>query len=66
MNDYERAISYFVIAYILGAVITFGHAVNRPCDPTLSITRCQADATAIGLCGAMFWPFYVSAQVWKP
>ena len=43
-----------VVAYMLGMVITFGHAARH--------TR----SVEVALCATAFWPFYVSYRLFDP
>lgn len=59
----DRQATLLLAAYILIAVITFGHAAAKA--PCITADMCQMDKTMQGLVGGMFWPLYWSWEIFE-
>lgn len=59
-----------VVAYLLGGLVTFGHAYNtRPATYTTwngqIVYSTQGQRTVDSIVCAVLWPLYASATVWE-
>lgn len=71
MSKTEKILISALIAYVLIAIITFGHASVRQdrleaehkaqCDPRIP---CEYWDPPLAVFQSMFWPFYLSYMAW--
>lgn len=65
----DRQICMLIAAYLIGFMITFGHAMNNPtlcndADPERQ-ARCERMKVEPSMGVSIFWPLYWSTQAFK-
>lgn len=72
MNRSERRWAIGLAVYFAMSVLTFGYAANRvDCtltqypDGSIASELCKERAVARAALGAIFWPYYISSEIFN-
>ena len=64
--NYERNYFIALAIYVLAFIGTYGHAFKHgQCEAYLSVSECAESKAVDSFMVAMFWPLYVSKELWK-
>lgn len=65
MSDERKALIALII-YILGYVVTYGHAATHmECDQVKMEAPCSAHNAVVAVFVAAAWPLYISKEIWE-